>query len=77
MPGTPLKKSFGVTLSSLAELSHARAADAVGPFFVFLDLLERQFDGGGYLPLAPVLLRPKGAKIAANDLVHCLLVGLS
>jgi hypothetical protein len=73
--GDALEKVVGRYVEQLAELSHARAADAIGPFFVFLHLPKRQFDRSGYLLLAQVLLKPKGTKIAANNLVHRLLVG--
>jgi hypothetical protein len=72
--GHTFEKVVRCDVKQLAKLSYARAADAIGSFRVFLDLLKRQFDGGGYLLLAHVLVQPKGVKIAANDLVHSLLV---
>jgi hypothetical protein len=72
--GNPLEKVVWCHVEQSAELRHARTADAIASVFVFLDLLERHFDTGGYLLLAHILLQPKGAKIAADDLVYRLVV---
>jgi hypothetical protein len=56
-------------LKDLGKVLQAGGADAVGPFLVFLDLLERQPKGVAEIGLAHIEHEPSHAHAAANMLV--------